>query len=194
MASYDFSYTATSIIFFVNGISAGDQIRFIVLLTSNTNDRTIADVQTSAGATMTMWYNDRLTPGTSYTCNCRIEGQDWMGSRTFTTPAATPSVTRPSNWSWWSTISSGSTVAITASEWNSFCSRINEFREYKGLTEYYFTSAYKGNPITAAMANQLVYAIDAIPGHGTLPGVVSSGSKMYASFFITLRNALNAIT
>lgn len=192
MASYSFTYTSTDIRFYVSGLSAGDTVDFVVRLTSDTNDRTIAEHDlVSTGSTMTMWWEGRLTPGVSYTCNVRVNDGAWLGGSTFTTPKA---ATRPSNWSWQSTISSGSKVAITASEWNSFCGRINAFREYKGLSTYYFTSAYTGDPIYYWMANQLITAIDEIPGHGTLPDTVYSGSVLYASFFNTLKNALNAIS
>lgn len=197
MASYSYTYTSTGITFYVSGINAGDRIRFVVRLASSTSDRTIADVQIAATNTMTMWYDNRLTPGTEYVCNCGIEVNGvttFMGSSTFTTPVPTPTPTRPNNWSWSSVIGSGKAVGITAVEWNNFAARINAFREYKGLREYIFTSAHKGNPITAAMANQLTEAIDEISGHGTLPPIVTSGSKMYASFFTTLASALNAIS
>lgn len=104
-------------------------------------------------------------------------------------------VTRPTNWSWTSSIASGSAVSITAKEWNNFCTRINEFRTYKELHLYDFTTAVSGKtPISADICNQAWSAINDITGHGTMPGQAVKGGPLYASFFTGLRDALNAIS
>jgi len=100
---------------------------------------------------------------------------------------------RPDDWSWWSTVSSGSPIAITAREWNAFCTRINEFREYAELSSYSFTSVSKGTPISATIVNQARSAISGISGHGTLPSAAVSGGKITATFFNRLASALNSI-
>lgn len=106
---------------------------------------------------------------------------------------ATAIGTRPDDWSWDSTIRSGSAIAITAAEWNDFCTRINEFREYAGLSSYSFTTVRSGTTISAAIVNQARTAINAISGHGTLPSAAVSGGAITASFFNTLVSALNSI-
>ena len=100
---------------------------------------------------------------------------------------------RPNNWSWDSTIESGSAIAITAVEWNNFCTRINEFREYVGLSSYSFTTVRSGTTISATIVNQARTAISAISGHGILPSAAVSGGAITASFFNTLVSALNSI-
>ena len=100
---------------------------------------------------------------------------------------------RPDNWSWWSTISSGAALAITASEWNAFTTRINEFREYAGLSSYSFTPVSSGTPISYWIVNQARTAISEISGHGSLPSAAVSGGKIYASFFNSLASALNSV-
>lgn len=100
---------------------------------------------------------------------------------------------RPDDWSWWSTVSSGSPIAITAREWNAFCTRINDFREYAELSSYSFTSVSKGTPISATIVNQARSAISGISGHGTLPSAAVSGGKITATFFNRLASALNSI-
>lgn len=100
---------------------------------------------------------------------------------------------RPDNWSWWSTISPGSAIAITAEEWNAFTARINEFRDYYGLDRYWFTTATSGMVISYWIVNQARTAISEISGHGSLPSAAVSGGKIHASFFNSLASALNSI-
>ena len=100
---------------------------------------------------------------------------------------------RPDDWSWWSTISSGSAIAITAAEWNAFTTRINEFREYADLSSYSFTTVSSGTPISYWIVNQARTAISEISGHGSLPSAAVSGGKISASFFNSLASALNSI-
>lgn len=101
---------------------------------------------------------------------------------------------RPFDWSWVTTVSQGSAINLTAAEWNSFTSRINEFRKYSGLSEYSFTTAVSGSTkIEASICNQAYTAIEAILYHGTLPTKLVSGGLLYASFFNGLKDALNAI-
>lgn len=78
---------------------------------------------------------------------------------------------RPENWYWTTDIRQGARtlfrrsnvyMPITATEWNSLCSRINEFREYKGLVRYNFTHVSSGTRITAGLYNEAVYAINEI--------------------------------
>lgn len=110
---------------------------------------------------------------------------------------------RPPDWVWSSNIASGSNAynaiiidetikvyIMPASEWNSFCARINEFRTYKGLGNYSFTSASPEADFTYAFINQAASAINAM---GFAISGVSQGQDIAASIFITLRNALNSI-
>lgn len=102
--------------------------------------------------------------------------------------------TRPDDWTWSSYITSDANVNLTASEWNGFCTRINEFRIYSGLGQYSFTSVTSGvTDISAAICNQAWTAINAITGHGTMPSKAVSGGDLYASFFTGLKTALNAV-
>ncbi len=102
-------------------------------------------------------------------------------------------VTRPSNFSWTYTKTQGGSFNLTAAEWNSLTARINAFREYKGLSSYSFTYAYKGNDFTAAMYNQAVNAIKGISGYGSYLSTVSSGDTVTAAGLNLLRDELNAI-
>ena len=117
------------------------------------------------------------------------------GSVTLTQSIRTQSVSipRPNNWSWNSNVSSGNQIRISANEWNSFCSRINAFRQYKGMGNYSFSNVSSGSQIYASTVNQARSAIGEISGSGGLPSNVQSGSIITAYFFNQLRNALNAI-
>lgn len=100
---------------------------------------------------------------------------------------------RPSNWSWTSTISSNADLKLTAYEWTMFCTRINQFRTYKGLSQYLFDNVVSGVTISASIVNAARSAIEAMSPGVTLPSAVSSGSEISASFFNGLKDSLNSI-
>lgn len=129
-----------------------------------------------------------VTAGTTY----YLYACGYSGSAGYVTLTAT---VRPNDWSWTSTVAQNSQIKLTAAEWNNFTARINQFRSYKGLSAYSFTTAVKNStPIEAGICNQARTAIDAISGHGTLPTALVSGGALYASFFNGLKTALNAIS
>ena len=101
---------------------------------------------------------------------------------------------RPTDWAWHSSKTAGQAVSLTANEWNSFCTKINLFRQYKGLSNYTFTTATSGGVITASIVNQAVNAISAMSPPTSAPSTVTSKSSVItASFFNTLRSSLNSI-
>lgn len=113
----------------------------------------------------------------------------------------TTGTARPSNWTWSGTIASsysmsqynGKPSPMTAAEWISFCTRINEFRAYKDLSAYSFTTPTAGSTVLASVVNQARTAISAISGSGTLPSAATSGGTITAYFFNQLAAALNAV-
>lgn len=101
---------------------------------------------------------------------------------------------RPNNWSWTNTFISGNPINITASEWNSFTARINDFREYKGLNRYTFTTVNKGDVITASIVNQAINRInDMNPPISPPSTAVANVTTITAYFFNRLRDSLNSI-
>ena len=110
---------------------------------------------------------------------------------------------RPSDWNWAFPNSalngnnygylSGEPLYMAASEWNSFCSRVNEFRQYKGLMNYPFTAVSANAEMLAVRVNQAVDAINVIPGSLALSSV-SAGSNISPWFFYNLRLSLNNVT
>lgn len=104
-----------------------------------------------------------------------------------------PEKIRPNNFFWTYTKKANGNFNLTATEWNSFTSRINEFRDYYGLSAYSFTKAYKNNTFTAAMYNQARTAIRAIDGYGTYIPYVYKGDEITAYMMNILVSELNSI-
>ena len=111
------------------------------------------------------------------------------------------STTRPQNWTWTSAIKSGQTVNITnntiypvsASEWNAFTDRINEFRRYVNVSDSTFTTATSGGDFTRAIYNQAVSVINQLPVK-TAVSTIRPGDELEPALFTALSDALNSIT
>lgn len=138
-----------------------------------------------------------LTKGHTYVVNYR--GIDAWGNYgpfmpqgiTFVAGGEIPVPVNP--WKWKSLIKSGEPIKISASEWNSFCGRINEFRTYKGLSKYNFTTVVSGvTPISSLILNQAVYAISSI-NVNSRNYEVNPGDPISADIFLGLRDVLNAV-
>lgn len=98
---------------------------------------------------------------------------------------------RPNSWYWHVDKVAGQNVNVTAAEWNSFCIRINQFRQYRNLSNYPFTTVRTGDIITASIVNE---ARNAISSMASSPALMYKGNDIYASYFNSLRNSLNSIT
>lgn len=101
---------------------------------------------------------------------------------------------KPSTFSWSTTKSSNSKFDITATEWNSFTTRINQFRNWKNLSAYSFTYANKGYAFTADMYNEARNSIYAMNPPTTIPAIRYKGSSILASDINRLVSSLNSIT
>jgi hypothetical protein len=111
-------------------------------------------------------------------------------------------VQRPDNWEWTSPVGQGVEVQylddhpyyLTAAEWNNFTARINLFRVYKNMYQVLtFTTAVKGQAMTATQANQARDAINAMNPPIAVPSAVSSNSPITAQFINGLANSLNSL-
>lgn len=132
-----------------------------------------------------------LSEGTYYDFKVYARNSSGNGTPSYTTAQTKKS--RPSNFSWTYSKTSGNTFNLYASEWNSLQSKVNEFRQYKGLANYSFTSASSGGIFYAYMFNQVRNAINEIPGKSTSPpSTQSSGNDIYASYLNGLVDSLNS--
>lgn len=134
----------------------------------------------------------------------------YLGYQTGTV-VITVASTRPSNWSWTSTVSQGATIPnwtnasgkrfckpLTATEWNGFIDRIAQFMSYKGYSfsggssssDLYVVSNTEMDPDIVDVAGQL---IDMLGPTVAVPDAPDSGSRIRASYFNGLKNALNSI-
>lgn len=120
----------------------------------------------------------------------RVTAYDVANNGTSSTVRLQYKVARPSNWTWHSSKTSGSVVNLTAAEWNSFVIRINQFRIYKSLSNYSFTTVSSGNPIRASQLNE---ARSAISSMTSVPASAVTGETATASFINALSNSLNAV-
>ena len=101
--------------------------------------------------------------------------------------------TRPDYFYWTYPKTSGQPFKLTATEWNGLTSNINAVREYCGYLQYGFTTAYRGNQLTAAMYNQAVNAIKGISGYGYYLSTVNKGDPVTAYHLNILVSELNAV-
>lgn len=189
MAYYSYVVYGERITFSVAGLSSWDSVRFYVREDPDPGYSLVDEVVTATSSSLDKSYFV-LSPGTAYAINVKVN-DTWLGTKMFTTPGSS-GPTRPDDWYWYSYIGSGSTIRLSAREWNDFCDRINEFLEYDGQTAYSFQRVYSGDPISASVVNDAWYAIRRITGHGSLPSTARSGAPIYASFFNGLQDALNA--
>lgn len=132
-----------------------------------------------------------LQPNTWYTFNATIRNnnnQYWYPSRELKTNAPP----RPSNFSWNISIVQGQSFNMTASEWNRFLTRVNEFRVYKGYNNASFNYAIQGNTAYASQYNEARNAIAVLSA--SVPPVRSSTNDVLASDVNQLVTALNSTT
>ncbi|MGG3987531.1 hypothetical protein [Bacillus smithii] len=124
----------------------------------------------------------------------RIAAYDIYGNVGYVDKYIAFSRTRPSNFSWSYSKTSGGQFILYATEWNGLQDRINEFREYKALVRRTFTRASSGMPVYAFMFNEVRNALTDLPYTITPPSTVSSGGNIYASDLNRLVSCLNSIS
>lgn len=102
-------------------------------------------------------------------------------------------MSKPNNFNWSSTKSSGGAFNLTAADWNDLQDTINQMRDYLGMSEYDFTRAVKGETFTALMYNE---AREAIQGFGSGAGSyipkVSKGDTITANIMNVIVTELNS--
>lgn len=184
-------YSAYGIQFFVEGVSIG-----------------IAAVNSSWTAATTY----SLSRAGSYSIYGRLVNKSSGAYLGYQTGTVTINIEaeRPSNWSWTSTVSRGSTMPhwtsgtttycepLTASEWNRFIDRIFDFFEYVGISvsgggaENFYVSS--GNRMYAGETDYARQLINEMDPPTSVPSAISSGRNMTAAYINGLKNSLNSIT
>jgi len=155
-------------------------------------DITYTDYQ--SGTRIVTWTN--LSTGLQYKFNARtyytynsvaLDSVYWSNDLYVTT------ISRPSDFSWpTANVVSGVDFNLPFSDWNAFTQRINEFRQYKGLSNYSFTTVSSGGTFYASVFNEARNAIYDMNSIG-LPSVKYSGDNVNASDLNGLVSCLNAI-
>lgn len=82
---------------------------------------------------------------------------------------------------------------VTYLEWNNFTTRINEFRNYAGYSDYNFTTVTRYQDFTPAIYNEAVKAIKGVPGYGSYVYEISNVTELSAALFNSLASEANAI-
>lgn len=155
----------------------------------NLNETTLIYNYSSSGYTFTF---NGLSENTTYIIKIACSGEGYTDSG-WSSYQATTIV---NGWEWLYEKVSGQSFNITATEWLNFINKIDSVRNMYGLPNYGFTrtSSYflKGQPFYYWMFRQAASAINDI--NGQVPSnymQVSSGDKIYASYFNILKNILN---
>ena len=180
-------YSAYGIKFFIDGISIG-----IVAVSSNWAATTTYSLSRAGKYSI---YGKLVNKSTGAELGYQT------GTVTFDIVAS-----RPSNWSWKSTVSKGSAMPytksgniiyakpLTASEWNDFIDRIFEFLSYKGLTvsggdasDFYVS---RGNQMHGG---ELEYAQELIDTMSPPTATPTRTNRVTAAYVNGLKNSLNSI-
>lgn len=108
------------------------------------------------------------------------------------------SSSRPDNWQWESRVAAGLPLELTASEWNRFIKRIQEFAVYKGRTlstsDISAGAASKGSQRKASQARAVRSLISQLSPPISLPASPSPGDTITAAFVNGLKDSLNSIS
>lgn len=114
---------------------------------------------------------------------------------------------RPADWQWsrngyslysgggvYSTVTSGYNVTayiLTATEWNNFTSRINQFRTYRGMSTASFTVVSRDTNFTETILNQAINAINPMCGYPMY--AAPEGSDVCAYYFTDMEYWLSTV-
>lgn len=138
-----------------------------------------------------------LVVGSAYLV--RVVVVDNSGKTSYAQAYKTYTKTRPQNFSWTNSKSSGSHYNLTYSEWNSFLDKINEFREFKGFTPLTFSRSLSSGAMSnyivpkASSFNAAINAINSMNPSISPPSSVYFGQTITANHFNKLRDSLNSI-
>ena len=195
----DESVTYQSFEVYVTGLQKNDLVRFWLYYADsswNTTKAIIDDQQKTATSSADIRFSaSGLTANSRLIYNCSVTRSGDANSpytlgRVKTWTEETPLPPRPNNWYWLGITQGNYATNLTATQWNNFTTRINDFRAHLGLENYYFPYVGKGDTFTASHYNDAVRAINGM-GRSTLP-TVSKGATLKASLLQDLAVELNS--
>lgn len=217
MASYSFSYTSSTITVTISGLTAGSSTYkvFVRLANDSSNVTVEQSTQTASASSHTHTFGG-LSPSTAYLINVNVDGS-WLGSSTFTTSAAQPSVT-VEPWSWTSStarqnfynVLRGSLPAepgyLSYKVWNELVAKAYELIDATKATstgwdetyaDYADTLCSAGDTLSAVKFNSLRQNINRVCSKVSLSslsvGAVSAGQEIRGSYFTIITNKINEI-
>lgn len=194
MAKVKVTATTDTVTLIFSELSTVEYERDMIFTVGSKSSRT----QTIAGgATPNSSYKFTVTgldSGTTYDWELEVikvsdGGPVYTNSGTITTEEED----RPTLFEWTYGKNKDGNFNLTASEWNRLTEKINEMREFLGISNYSFTKAVKGESFTATMYNE---ARKAIQGMGYDAGyyipTVSKGDTITAYTMNILVSELNS--
>lgn len=139
------------------------------------------------------------TISSSIIANYKFRAYSTEGSVSSVNYSNVLSFVRPVNFAFqYSTISKGSNAIVDRRDWNNLAAKINEFRAYKELSPYTFTTITSGiTDITAVLFNQLVSAANGLSSFMTnnvMPSATSKGADFDASYLNNIVSSINSIS
>jgi len=170
-------------------------------ITPTYKDITYANYQ--SGTRIVTWTG--LTLGLQYRFNARtyyIYNSVALDSVYWSNDLYVTTTSRPSNFNWTTPKIQGNPVTnLTATEWNALCTRINEFRQYKGLSTISFTILSSGGFFYASSLNEArnaIYPMNSTGLFSTRLGISdvvdpNNADDLLASDLNALVNCLNNI-
>lgn len=137
-----------------------------------------------------------LDPGTEYYIDAKVffdvgvkQYDDWIDNISCTTESS-----RPYDFSWDVEKVQGEPITITANEWANLQNNINLVRNYKGYSDYNFTSVSVGDNITAEIYNECISAIHTVyPTSLTSYKVIADETIITAEIIDNLRIFINEV-
>ena len=168
---------------------------FVVYIGSaggNFNDLGLKGYTSSSSYTISTDRNGNpLSPNVTYPI--RVGVYDKSGNYGYADRYVKVTRTRPNNFSWSLPKNSRGDANLTMNEWNDLLERINAFRYYKGLAHATFTTAQRGQSLTATQFNEAANIIDTLSPTTSVPARVATGQDIQAAQLNRLRDSLNSV-
>ncbi|OXS77968.1 fibronectin type III domain-containing protein [Domibacillus enclensis] len=140
--------------------------------------------------------NDFLVTGLQPSTDYQFRVRGYQGSSYGAWSSAVPGRTLsniPTAFNWTYAKVQGGEYNLKAQEWNALGSKINQFREYKGLSNYPFSTAYVNAIFYASYYNEVRAAINDMGPVTSIPAIRYAGDDVTAAVLNRLRDSLNSL-